>query len=304
MRQDSNFSLQNINNWTYKSGTDSLINGYQRLGSKDNKDSKRLHFLHGTGFCSMTLAPIASQLPEEWSLWFTDVPGHGLSNKPKHRMPDWNKMAMTVAKAINQQANVQQDGPVIGVGHSMGAVLTLLAAAHYPQLFSRIILLDPVFFKPELVIANHLMRVTGAWKNYALVRSVNKRCAQWPNVEEMKSDIASKSFYRNWHPQVIENYVTYGSKENITGDIQLACDPRWESAFFGSYPKGLWKALRKVSVPVDILVAKKSYSFIPKAVKRAAKVNDLIQWKFFDGTHCFPMEQPGETASCIKQLWV
>ena len=302
MTQDSPFSLQNVENWTHKTGTDDQINGYQRLGNKSSKNNKRLHFLHGTGFCGMTLAPLASQLPEEWSLWFTDIPGHGFSKQPKHRMPDWNKMAITVADAIYQQANVEQDGPVIGVGHSMGSVLTLFAAVQYPQLFSRIILLDPVLFQPEFIVAQHLLLATGIWKHIPLVRSVSNRRNQWPDVNAMKSEIASKSLFRNWHPQVIDYYVKYGTKTGVDGDVQLACEPRWEGSTFGSYPKGLWKAVRKVSVPIDILVAKKSYAFIPKAVKKAAKINSNIHWQLFDGNHCFPMEKPGETANCIEQL--
>ena len=85
------------------------------------------------------------------------------------------KWPNTVADAIYKQANVAQDGPLIGIGHSMGAVLTLLAATKYPDLFSEIILLDPVLFKNEMIIAQQLMRATGTWRHRALIKSVSNR---------------------------------------------------------------------------------------------------------------------------------
>ena len=152
-------SLDNLKQWQQKSKSGNTINGYYRAGAKN---AKRIHFLHGTGFSAMTLAAMASQLPTDWSVWLTDVPGHGNSTQPSTRMPDWQKMANSVADAIYQQANVKENGPLIGVGHSMGGVLTLFAAVKYPDLFSEVILLDPVLFQNEMIIAQQLMRFTGA----------------------------------------------------------------------------------------------------------------------------------------------
>lgn len=295
------FTLEGTQQWQQKSNSQMLVNGYYRAGAKN---AKRIHLLHGTGFSAMTLAAMASQLPSDWSIWLTDVPGHGGSTQPTTQMPNWQKMANTVADAIYQQANVKEDGPLIGIGHSMGGVLTLLAANKYPDLFSEIILLDPVLFQSEMIIAQQLMRVTGVWRQRAMVKSVANRTAVWPNFEAMKLNIASKPFYKTWHPQVIEDYCRYSTVKlnNQADDLTLSCAPSWEASIFGSYPKGLWQAVRNIAIPVQILVANKSYFFIPKAVKRAAKVNKHIQWQTFGQYHCFPMEEPAETAEVITNM--
>jgi len=273
------------------------LQGYQRSGH-----GTPLHFLHGNGFCGLTLSGVAASLPPEWPLWFTDVPGHGGSDQPRHRMPDWQAMAESVATALTANlAQAKQTGPVIGVGHSMGGVMTLLAAARHPQLFERIILLDPVLFSPEIILGQHVMRATGAWKRSALVRSVSKRRRSWPGAQQMRDELASKGLYRQWQPEVLDAFVEYGSEEH-GGERRLCCDPRWEGAIFGSYPRGLWHAVRKVSVPVDILVAENSYGFIEKSARRAARINPHIRWQRFGKTHCFPMEQPLETADKLQQL--
>lgn len=291
--------LENHSKWQQKSKSQMIVNGYYRAGKKSGK---RIHLLHGTGFSAMTLAAMASQLPDDCSIWLTDVPGHGLSTQPSKRMPNWQKMADTVADAIYKQANVKTDGPLIGIGHSMGAVLTLLAAAKYPDLFSEIILLDPVLFKNEMIIAQQLMRATGVWRHRAMVKSVSNRTANWQNIEVMQSEIAGKSFYKPWHAQVIEDYCQYSSTTNSDNSVQLSCSPKWEASIFGSYPKGLWRAVREAKLLINILVANKTYFFIPTAVQRAAKVNKNIHWQMFGQHHCFPMEQPIETAAILTKL--
>jgi pimeloyl-ACP methyl ester carboxylesterase len=288
-----------LQKWQQKSKSNMIVNGYYRAGEKTGK---RVHLLHGTGFSAMTFGAMASQLPNDCSIWLTDVPGHGLSTQPSKQMPNWQKLADTVADAVYKQANVKENGPLIGIGHSMGAVLTLLAAVKYPDLFSEIILLDPVLFKNEMIIAQQLMRATGAWRHGALVKSVSNRTATWPSLKVMESEIAIKPFYKPWHPQVISDYCNYSTITNSDNSVELSCSPKWESSIFGSYPKGLWKAVRTVKLPTNILVANKTYFFIPTAVQRAAKINKKIQWQKFGNHHCFPMEQPLETAVILTKL--
>ncbi|WP_286266646.1 alpha/beta hydrolase [Thalassotalea atypica] len=291
--------LNSLQNWQYSPSGGNLMNGYTRTGINS---APRLHFLHGTGFSSKTLAPLSALLPEEWELWFSDVPGHGGSEQPNHRMPNWQKLANTIADTLYVKAEVENKGPLIGVGHSMGGVVTLLAAAKYPKLFSKIILLDPVLFKTEIIIAQHLMRTTGAWKKSALVRSVSNRRSVWPDIDTMIDELKSKPLYCKWHPEVLTQFVHDATKSNDDGSIELCCDPRWEGSIFGSYPAGLWRAVRNIDTPVEILAAEKSYGFIKTAAKKAAKINNNISWQIFGKRHCFPMEQPLEAAQKIKQL--
>lgn len=284
--------------WHFQLDDGVNIAGLHRQGIES---APRIHFLHGNGFCASTLLQLASHLPSEWHCWFTDIPGHGRSDQPHHRMPNWQAMAADVAQALAQNANVAQQGPVIGVGHSMGAVMTLLAAAKQPHLFSRIILLDPVLFAPEILWAQSLLRTTGIWKRSALVKAVRNRRSTWTDTDAAMADLARKKLYRNWHPHVLEDFVTSGT-HTVEEGIQLSCHPHWEASIFGSYPKGLWRAVRKLSIPVDILMAENSYGFIPRSVRKACRVNSFIRGHYFGGSHCFPMEKPKQTAEMINRL--
>lgn len=260
-----------------------------------------VHLMHGNGFCSTTLWPLASHFPEDWNLLFADVPGHGLSAQPKSYMPNWLRIARKVGDGLEKRLEEYPDRKVIGVGHSMGGIMTLMLAAERPQLFERIILLDPIFFTQEIVWAQKFMRKTGLWRRTALVKMTQARRKSWPSREAMKENLASKGLYKNWDPLALDCFVQDGAHESAQG-VELNCDPEWEASIFGSYTRGLWEAVKRVQVPVDIFAASESYAFIKRSATRANKMNKQIQWQIIEGTHCFPMERPEAAAAEILKI--
>ena len=50
--------------------------------------------------------------------------------------------------------------PIVGIGHSFGAAVTFLAAASRPDLFERVILLDPTIFSAKKRMAILLLKKT------------------------------------------------------------------------------------------------------------------------------------------------
>jgi len=184
-----------LDKWTHKNEERQLINGYFRRNSHSGSSHllatketvQRIHFLHGTGFSSLCNARLAEYLPNNWDLWFTDVPGHGESTQPDiNKMPNWLNMADTFSKAAFEMTDIENKGKIIGVGHSLGGVLTLLAASRHPDYFSRIILFDPVLFISPIIAFQHCARLTGLWKYGRTARAVNKRRRLWPDQETMR----------------------------------------------------------------------------------------------------------------------
>jgi len=271
---------------------------------------RAFHFLHGNGFCGRTLEPLARALGSATDHYmFTDLPGHGVAaddvsldasqarayTSDGAGQPDWNAMADAVADSIARRAT----GPVTAIGHSMGGVVTLLAAARCPELFSEVVLLDPVLFSAEVLLYQRLMRKTGLWQRTGLVKSVSARRASWPDKQSLAQDLRRKSLYRTWSDEAFDAFVEYGTRDR-DGHRTLACAPQWEASIFGSYPRGLWRAVREVDVPVGIIVASESYPFIRPAVKRAVRKNSNIRQFDYQGGHCFPMDAPEHAARVIN----
>ena len=285
------------------------INGHAVGGYRSSGDSARAQicWLHGNGFNSLAYAPILQALEQAdpgCQLYTTDLPGHGLSQPCGRGWPNWRSMAKTVEQAMRQQLIEPATNERIGIGHSLGGVVTLLQAHQYPQRFDRVLLLDPVLFPTGLQIAQQTAKSLGIWPLLPLPKASRRRRSQWESPQAMAQQLSTKRLYRDWHPQSLQGYVSAGHRTMDEGDgIELRCAPEWEAKIFASYPYRLNQAIREVQVPVHILCAHNSFPFVLKGAQRAAKVNPNISFERFGQGHCFPMEEAEQTAQFILD-WI
>ena len=282
--------------------------------------SVQLYWLHGNGFNSLAYRPIFEALlqpsflkgsaAEGLGIYATDLPGHGHSPMPVDDWPNWRGMAHDVERVIQQQSQDSQSSKPLrlGVGHSLGGVLTLLQAYRSPQRFDRILLLDPVLFSPLIMAGQQTAKTLGLWPKLPLPKKALRRGNRWSSTEVMLQQLASKSFYRRWHPQALSGFVEGGhrplSGAGLSGgEVELACTPQWEARIFASYPKQLWQALKQIKIPVEVICANNSMPFVLQGAKRAALLNPNISYRIWGEGHCFPMEQPEQTAELIAD-WI
>lgn len=291
----NNMKVCGIENWKVEHrGT---ICCYLRQGEADNPV---VHLLHGNGFSALSLLALADALPANWTLLATDIPGHGGSALDNQDNPDWTRLADQVA--VSLQARTR--GPVIGIGHSMGGVLSLRMASRYPELFCQLVLLDPVLFPPALLGAQRMLRLTGLAGRLPLPRRARSRRYRWPALRDAETYLRARSLYARWHERALRGFLATGLRQTPAG-VELACAPQWEAAIFASHPGDLWGDVKRLVVPTDIVVASEGFGFITPGAARAMRLNSRINIHAFNGSHCFPMESPAETAglllSCIDK---
>jgi len=103
-------------------------------------DRSPMHFSGANGFpvgCYNTLLNALSQRYSITSLWHKGLwPNIG---DPESSL-SWDDYADDLISHIKSQ----HKQPIIGVGHSMGANITMIAAAKAPKLFSKLVLVEPV----------------------------------------------------------------------------------------------------------------------------------------------------------------
>ena len=271
-------------------------------------DQFQICWLHGNGFNSLAYAPILSALMRSddggpgFSVFTTDIPGHGLSQPPVRRWPHWRSLANTVDQAMRLQFADQPATRRVGIGHSLGAILTLLQAHQNPDRFERILLLDPILLTRNIIMAQQTLKMLGLWANTPLSKAARKRRSQWDSRELMQQQLAEKRFYRRWHPEALNGYVDGGYRPTPSG-VDLSCTPEWEARIFASYPTRLMQAIKQVKIPVDIICAANSFPFVLSGAKRAAGLNPNISYQLWGDGHCFPMEQPEQTVALIRDLF-
>ncbi len=276
--------INNIQQYTYNNAT--------------NQAEADVHFLHGNGFHACTLLPMASYFSPPFKALFSDLPGHGNSPQPTALPPNWSAIATQIGTALEKRIT----RPLVGIGHSFGGTITLYMAVQFPHLFRQIILLDPIMFPPLVVRYLCIMRHLGLWKRSKLVQTTISRVNAWENEEQALAYFNSKRLYQNWQPEVLQLFIKHALKTNAQGQLELCCAPAWEAQLFGSYPQGLWQAVKNVTVPTTILRAKHSFPQVPQAIILASKRNALIQVSQFGHSHCFPMDAPKETAHVLEKI--
>ncbi|MCD4802965.1 MAG: alpha/beta hydrolase [Anaerolineales bacterium] len=193
---------------------------------------------------------------------------------------------------------------VIGVGHSVGAMTTLMAAIERPDLFRALILIEPVLFPPWKGI---VMRAQAPFnlmrKYYPLVRGTLRRKVNFPSREVMFTNYRRKSIFKGLSDPVLRDYVAGLASDNPDGTVDLKYSPAWEARIYetsGLADAYVWRNLPKVTCPVLVLRGEKSETLKPRVIQRMAKKLPEGQAYTQQGAgHLLSLEFPDRAASLI-----
>jgi len=216
-------------------------------------------------------------------------------NSPPKQFKSWNQLADDLILFFEQQ-NLKQ---VIGVGHSMGGVVSILAAIKRPELFSKLILIDPVIFPSSYTLFSNLLPRFLRKQIIPIAKLSAKRRDMWANQQVVYDSFRTKKVFRSFSDSALWDFVKAGTKPNSTGQVTLTYPKAWETQIYITAPSVL-KALKKLAVP--ILAIKGQYSNVITAEvwdewKNAQPNNDFLEYP--NSGHLVPMEYPAELAEWI-----
>ncbi|WCN07682.1 alpha/beta fold hydrolase [Marinomonas mediterranea] len=283
-------SFQNEkDNWT--------LAGYKH---QSESPRKALHFLHGNGFAVGTYSKMLSPLAKDYTILTQDAAGHGESPAGKAFI-GWNETARRFNESLVHYSETL-DVPLCGVGHSFGGAMTLLMSVQAPEHFERLVLLDPALFPPRLIWLLRGMKIAGLDHYVPLAKRTRKRRTQWDSYAQVKKSFLGRGIFKGWDEECLEDYIRYSLTCDDHNHYHLNCPTWMEAAIFASYPKGLWKAVKRLSVPTQIVYGKDTYKYFKESYHLAAKLNSNIQLVEVEGEHCFMQEQPFDTAEVVRGL--
>lgn len=203
------------------------------------------------------------------------------------------------------QAQVQKTGsPAFLVGHSLGGLVSLMAAARAPELTRGVVLID------SPVLGGWRATTLGVIKSAQLVGSVSpgavsrRRRNNWPSQQAVLEHLRHKKAFARWDPQVLQDYIAHGTHDEGEGDDRkrvLSFDRAVETAIYNTLPDNLERLLRRhpLKCPVAFIGGTHSVEMKQFGMAMTEKVtNGRIM--MLDGSHLFPMEQPIATAAAIE----
>jgi pimeloyl-ACP methyl ester carboxylesterase len=264
-------------------------------------DGLQVHFLHGNGFCAGTYAPFISRLTDGLHIFASDLRGHGDSlNLNPRRIRNWNGFVKDL-KAIIERVMTP---PIVGMGHSLGAVTTYMAAARYPQLFSGIILIDPVILPQRLLWLLAGLKLLGFTGKIPWVRAARRRRRSFKGKKEaLKLFAAGRGIFKTWSKEFIDAYLECGLLEKDSRTAVLKCDPELEAQIFESIPLNVWRYAKGISCPVLTIRGEFSDIFLTDAAERLKNaIADFELQTIAQSGHFPPMEKPGQCARRIADF--
>lgn len=260
-----------------------------------------LHFIHGTGMCGLTYWPLLQQLRGQVDLFISDLHGHGDSDGASPFV-GWNRSAELALAAWQAHAGEYGQVPVIAGGHSLGAVISALMLGNSGGVFSRALLLDPVIMPPVLARLGRLAEISGLYRRNAMARRVRQRRRHWPSREHAQQALQQRGIFHGWSEQALDAYLDHALSHHADGSCRLKCPPSIEGDIFGSLPRGLWPALGRVNVPVELVMGTRTYPFALKAAAHWQRRNRHVRLHSVDGDHCYMQDDPQGTARLLLPL--
>ncbi len=258
-------------------------------------DGPPLHLAHANGFPPATYRAFARCLAGYHCLSYKARPLWG-GQDPGH-FHHWRELAADLSQFLRDVA----PGPVIGVGHSLGAVTTLFSAAARPALFRALVLIDPVIFplpmSPVLAVAETL----GLSRRARLPTLTRRRRMEWASREEVFSSFRRAHVFARWSDAALWDYVTAVTEERPEGGVRLRYPREWEARIFETVPPDSWLAmLRLRAMPTLVLRGELSTTFRSGTMRTMRWFVPRARFVQLEGAdHFVPITHPQETAEAV-----
>ncbi|HVL77189.1 MAG TPA: alpha/beta hydrolase [Noviherbaspirillum sp.] len=253
-----------------------------------------IHFSHANSYPAGTYTVLFEQMKKHYDVHALDMHAHN----PAYPVTNgWSWLERELADELHKRYRE----PVVLVGHSLGGMLSLMAAKARPELVRAVVLLD------SPVVAGWRAAIWGAIKplkladRFSPARLSERRRNVWPDAEAAWRHFASKDVFARWDRRVLRDYLKHGLVPHPEG-VTLRFSRETETAIYRSLPHHLGKlASRSYPVPVGFIGGHDSVECRQAGL---AATRRLVGRHFMQvpGGHLFPMEAPAETAKAVHKM--
>lgn len=215
------------------------------------------------------------------------------------RLKHWSQLADDMVKGLKERGVSK----IVGIGHSLGGVLTLYAAVQHPELFSHVILIDPTMLSPKLIWQIRLMKFFGLEARRWLVHGALRRKREWGSVEEAYQYFRGRQLFKAWSDEMVEAYTKSITASSPQGGVYLAYPPEWEAQIYRTIPTDVWKFAKQLRQPTLVIRGENSNTFTANGEKAFRRANPTAVFKVVGGAgHLVVQEKPEEVSRMLKEF--
>ncbi|HLO31962.1 MAG TPA: alpha/beta hydrolase [Anaerolineales bacterium] len=267
-----------------------------------------LHFLHANGYPPECYRPFLERLQAEYHVFGMLLRPLWPGSNP-NEIQDWQPFSDDLLQFLASSAPTAslsptgmisadtQPAPVIGVGHSIGAIVTLRAALRDPSKFRALILLDPVLVVPSRILLWRLFRAIGLGNQvHPNISAALKRRRTFDNLDLVFRGYRSRRVFRYMSDENLRIYIA-GITRKAEQGYELAYSPEWEARiyFTSLCDFDIWRDLSRLQVPSLFIRGAETDTFLEQAAKFVKRKQPRAWVETLDrSTHLLPLERPQE----------
>lgn len=249
-----------------------------------------INFAHANGIPSASYQPL-----------FDDLAPHQVINKPKYGhhpnfspADNWSHLADELLEFVAENA----DEPVVAVGHSMGAVISYLAACRQPDRFRGVLMLDPPLLWGVFALAYRIARFVGKGDSMTPAGKSKHRRRSWPNRQAANDYFASKKLF-NFDPACFAAFCDAAVTDSANGGVELFFDVDIEVEIFRNTPVNMKSTSPPGNLPIKVVYADQSDASRADCIIPFCRYFKFPYQKI-QGQHMYPLQQPKKTVQLIQ----
>lgn len=255
-----------------------------------------LHFAHANGFPAASYHTLFNALPAHWQVLAIPKLGHA----PGYPVnANWRNQVAELIQYVER--NHEGDKGVIAIGHSMGAVVSFMAACQRPDLFDGLIMLDPPLITGVSSTLFRMAKLTPWINTMTPAHKAVTRRRQWPGSTDLVEYFASKSLFRHMDKRCIHDYVKSVTALDADNNWRLTFEPDVEAALFRNVPHNMGSFAGKLKCRAALVTGKQTTVCTPSMYGPFLRSN-TIEHVQTEGGHMFPLEHPDAVAGLIQQI--
>lgn len=252
-----------------------------------------IHLAHANGFPASTYQTIIDQLKPHYRVISMDL--RPLWPESDYRkFNNWDTIGDDLIQFLDQQGLKN----VIGMGHSFGGIATVIAAQKRPDLFRKLVLIEPVVLPDWVYMMTKFLPKALLKRANPIVKSTLVRTDTWKNKKAAFTHFRPKKLFADVADKELWDYVNAGTKE-VDGKVRLTYAKEWEAQVYMTFSNP-WEYFSRLTTPYLALRGETSTTIRDETWKKWQKLkgsNTLIQ--FDDCGHLLPIEKPEKMVQSI-----
>lgn len=259
-----------------------------------------LHFLHANGYPPACYKPLLELLKTKYHVF-------GMSLRPlwpdsnPDEIEDWNPFSEDLLRFLSSH----ETAPVIGVGHSIGAIVTLRAGLRDPNRFRALVLIDPVLFPPRRLISWNFIRAIGlGHRLHPMIAGSSKRRRTFDDLDTVFRAYRNRKIFRYMSDENLRIYIEGITKPKGDG-YELVFSPEWETRiyFTGLRDFDIWRDLHRLKVPTLFIRGAETDTFWEEAARLVERKQPNAKMETLEkSTHLLPLERPKEVFDILQSF--